>query len=647
MRALDRTVALATALVLAGLGFLPVANWIPGGHQADWYGVVAGGWLSGTAIVVGLGVVLGIVVRKYRSAGVPEFRGAEVVIVAAAFGAYCWVALTVFSGKPLLIDEIIQLFQARVFASGRLWLPAPAHPEFTSAMHLIDTGGRVYGQFPAGGPAMMVPAVLLGREWLTGPLFGAASVALFAAILPRIEPRPGVRLGALLLFALAPFALFMSGSQMNHVTVLTWILLGVLGLVRITADGSTRFRDGLWCGLGFGVAATIRPVDALAFALPAGLWLLARAFRRGRWANLIGAGIGVALPVAALLWVNQETTGAALRFGYTVMWGSAHDLGFHATPWGEVHTPARGLELVNLYLLRLQSYFLEAPVPGLLPAVISLGLTRTLTALDRYLLAVGALLLGAYFAYWHDGFYLGPRFVYPLLPFLALWTARMLPLLRERLGPGLAGRSAGYASAVAVLMAVGSGIPLRLKEYRNGMLTQRWDADRAAEAAGVRNAVVLVRESWGAQVMTRLWAAGVPRSDAEQFYRRIGTCELDQLLTRLEGAGVRGPAAVDSVRRLLADSGRVIKSTVSPDPTERLTNGAAFPPVCQERLRENWQGFTTYGHLILAGRNGNLFAKDLHERDSLLLREYPGRPVYLLRPKSVEVGAVPVFERIR
>ena len=96
-----------------------------------------------------------------------------------------------------------------------------------------------------------------------------------------------------------------------------------------------------------------------------------------------------------------------------MLWGRAHDLGFHATPWGPVHTPARGLELINLYFLRLQTYFLETAAPALIPMTVALALTRRLRAFDRYLLAASLLLVGLYAAYWHDGFYLGPRFMYP------------------------------------------------------------------------------------------------------------------------------------------------------------------------------------------------------------------------------------------
>ena len=48
--------------------------------------------------------------------------------------------------------------------------------------------------------------------------------------------------------------------------------------VYVTALLAVMFTQALM-GLGFGMTATIRPVDALAFALPAGVWLLWRALR--------------------------------------------------------------------------------------------------------------------------------------------------------------------------------------------------------------------------------------------------------------------------------------------------------------------------------------------------------------------------------
>ena len=53
----------ALVALLAALAFLPIANWIPGGHDTDWYDNARQLWTLGTLIVAGIAVV---VVRRRR-----------------------------------------------------------------------------------------------------------------------------------------------------------------------------------------------------------------------------------------------------------------------------------------------------------------------------------------------------------------------------------------------------------------------------------------------------------------------------------------------------------------------------------------------------------------------------------------------------
>jgi hypothetical protein len=646
----------AIAILVALLAFLPIADWIPGGHDSKWYSFIANGFVSGTAIALGVGVVLAILSRKLAGLWRDDAVGGAVtlwetrwgaampILAATAFASYAWVALNVLGGRPLLIDEVVELFQAQIYAYGSLSLPTFAHPEFFSGMHIVDTQGKVYSQFPAGGPAMLALGVLVHAPWLVGPFFGAIGVVAFAVYERLTEPRQGVALVATLIFAFAPFAVFMSGSHMNHVTALAWVMVAVAAMAGVMTSDEPRPAIATLSGLGFGMAATIRPVDALAFALPAGLWFLVRALRdRRRWLDALPAGLGVAIPMIALMMVNSRTTGAPLLFGYEVLWGKSHRLGFHAAPWGVSHTPARGLELINLYFLRLQTYFLETPIPSLVPAIGALALSRKLDRFDRYLLTSSALLVGLYFGYWHDGFYLGPRFMYLLLAPLAIWTARFYPILRERAGSGLIYRSAVYATLCAIAIAIFIDAPIRTSQYRNGLLTMRWNADSSAAASGVQNALVLVRESWGAQLVSRLWALGVPRSEAELLYRRVDVCALDHAIGKLEAGTTRGMAAVDALRPLLADSARLVGSPVSPDTTEQYLPGSDYSDDCKARIADDRAGFTLYTPLLLAHGGNNVYVRDLHGRDTLLLRAYPDRPLFLLKPATAAIGEPPRF----
>jgi hypothetical protein len=685
-----RHVGILAAAIVAALGFLPWVNWVPGGYELPGYRSLLAQWASGTAIAAGGGIVLAILSRRilwlwrardaeWIGAWAETHAAAAIGLAAAVAGClYAAVARLIFHGRPLLIDEIVQVRQAQIFASGHLWLPVQPHREFFSSLHMVDAAGKVYSQFPPGGPALLALGVLAGRTWIVGPLCGAISVLAFGSFVRIAEPNRRIAVAAAALFALAPFTMFMAGSHMNHVTALTCILIGAAALVHATADppsktgtdsspalrtpartpARTRWLAFL-SGLGFGSAATIRPVDALAFAAPAALWYLWRALRNPhRWPDAIAALAGVALPMSAMFYVNAHTTGAPLLFGYQVLWGPNHDLGFHPAPWGEPHTPGRGLELINLYFIRLQDYLFETPFPALLPAIGALAMTRRVRPADRYMLASCALLSALYFAYWADGNFLGPRFVYALGPALALWTVRFPSIVRDRVRAVLRAtaatfvfRATVFGLAVSAVIAVAADIPIRAHEYHNNFQTERWATPEIAAQSGVHDALVFVREGWEEQLVARLWALGVSRPHVETLYRAVDVCRLDSATAALEAVAHGGPPGAPvadpypQLAPLLADSARVQGRRLGPGANAHIEAGYVYSPHCLRRVEETAAGITPLAPLLAVGgpSDRNVYVRDLHARDSLLLAEYPGRPIYLLRPASPSPSAMPAF----
>ena len=648
----NRIFTLAAAVLAAALGSLPIANWVASGHAAPWYPVVTAEWISGTAIVLGVAVVMAIASRRVPVLWRPHAAGSfiawaharPVLFIAcvslASFALYAVVAAFVFSRVPITIDELVQLVQARMYAGGRLWQPVSPVPEHYSLLNIVDVDGRYYGQFPPGWPAMLMVGVWIGAPWLVGPLCGAISVAAFWWYLRAVEPRRGVAVGAVVLFAASPFVVFMASSHMNHTAALMWALIAMAAMARVVSSDRPRVAAAFLSGLALGCATTIRPVDAFAFALPAGGWYLMRAVRDpARWRDVGAAGVGIVIPVVAMMWVNASTTGHPLMFGYQVLWGRSHDLGFHRAPWGFAHTPARGLELVNLYFLRLQTYLFESSLPSLAPGVAALCLTRLVDRFDRYLLASAVLVVALYFAYWHDGFIFGPRFVFALVPMLVLWTARLPALVRDRAGDGLTYRTTWYGYGVAAVLATTVSIPARARDYAQAFAPMRLDHVAATRAAGVENAVIFVRESWGTQLMARLWSLGVPRSEAELLYGKVDACVLEHRIGALERGGVRDTAAFLALVPTLVDSARVVKSPFSPDMTERYLPGSVYSALCVQRIEEDRLGFTLLAPLLIANWGSNVYARDMHERNLVLMRQYSPRPMYLMRPETNDVGA--------
>lgn len=670
------------ALLVLALSLLPVAGLLPGGESDPEYSTRLLDWASGLALCAGLGGLavflvrsrhrgrVGGIVATDQSAGVqtalravtstgtetdPTVRagsaGALFVwsVAAVAFALYSLIARRVFSGNPLLIDEIVQVLQARWYASGQLAVPTAPIREFFSILHLVDVGDLTYSQFPAGGPAMLALGSLVGAEWIVGPVVGALSVVLFARLLALLEPFASRRWhrATTVLFAVTPFGAFMFGSHMNHATTLLWLLFATVALGVATASDRAHPVWGLVTGFALGAAATIRPMDGAAFAIPAALWLLWRA-RLGRrpLLTLLLSGVGIALPLAAMLWVNVRTTGKPLLFGYDLLWGAGHGLGFHRSPWGPIHTPQRGLELISLYFTRLSVYLFETPFPALLPAAAALWLRPALRPLDRYLFASALLVVVGYWAYWHDGFYLGPRFMLPLLPLLVLWSARLPLAFAERFARGSLPRLAlGVTLTVGAVYAAVSVAIIRVPQYRNGMTSMRVHIERESAAAGVHHALVLVKEGWGSQLIVRLWARGITRSDAEILYRNADACRIETVLGELEANGIHGRDALERLVPLQSDSARLEGSTRSPDFSEKMLPGLTYSPVCEANILRDQQGFFQLAPLRLAS-DGNVYARWLPGREAEIAAQYPDRTVYLLERESSALGAAFVWRRL-
>lgn len=644
------------AAALAGLGFVPWMWWLPGGREDATAPAVLSAWASGTAIAAGAGVVLAILDRRLeilaRRPWRPLVAAAErrplafgLAVAALATIAYATIATLVFDRQPLLIDEIVQALQARIFTEGRLWRPAGAEPAFFSIPLVADRGGRVFGQFPPGWPALLLPFELAHARWLAGPVSGGASVLATWWWLRLAEPRPSVRALALLLAAGAPFFAFQAGTQMNHAPATAALMLGLAGTAHAALGAASgRRRAAALAGLGFGLAATIRPVDAACLAAPALTWLAWRAWRaegRAAWRGPAAMIAAMAAPTAAMLAFNAATTGEPLTFGYTFHWGPLHTIGFHDSPYHVPHTPRDGLELAGAYVFRLNRVLFEWIAPGLLPTLLALALhrpgDRDAAALDAVALVGSGLLLAAYFAYFHDGWYLGPRFLVPLVPVLALWTARAVPAARARLG-----RAAGDALTWGMLVAAGAGaavvLPVEWHNYRQGLQTMRLDGTALARSAGVRGGLVFVRESWGATLLARLWGRGLFPGDVEWLYKRADQCRLEEAVGRLEASGTRGAAAWAALAPLAADS-----TVVRPFPALRDRSGRVDPArplteACRAQVARERAGYTHLAPRLLDGGD-NIFARDLGGRDTLLLDAHPGRPVYLLAPTGPDEGA--------
>jgi hypothetical protein len=363
------------------------------------------------------------------------------------------VSWLVFDHIPHVQDTVAQVFQAKLFAAGRLYLPSPPLPQFFDLMHVINDG-RWYSQYPPGHPLLLALGVLIRAPWIVNPLLGALTVIVIYRLGRELYDEPTARL-ATLLASLSPFLVFMSSEFMNHSSALLFTCLFLLFFARTVRERSDtaspailrakRFCEPLLAGLSLGMVVLIRPFTALLIAVPfvvAALVILARspqpavlpppaAYRLSPIANWLLMLAGGAAMTGVLLFYNWLTNGDPFKLGYTAMYGAGHTIGLGQGAFGETLTLGKALIETNLDLNGLNRFLFEFPIPSLLfiTLLFAFGPRRRR---DLLLLSTVVMLVAGYFFYfWHSTILFGPRWEYESFGALVLLSARGIRAIRN------------------------------------------------------------------------------------------------------------------------------------------------------------------------------------------------------------------------
>jgi hypothetical protein len=586
-----------------------------------------------------------------------------VFVLAALFAQYC------FAGQGFSGDELAQRWHARMLLTGHLFLPAEQYREFFSTSAVLDADGRWYSQFPVGGPAIMALGFAIGVPWIVNPLLAgltARNVYRFAA---RAFDETTARV-ATLLFALSPFVLIMSGSQMNHVATLAFVTLALAELPRwvMAERRSERVSAAAIIGLAVGAAATVRPLDGALVAIVIGSFQLAAVLqaanapqRRALAVSLLIQIAGGMLPLALLLWANARTTGAPLLFGYDSLNGPGHTIGFHADPSGALHTPLRGLIITSGYLLRLNRYLFEWPLPGVLVIVAALAALRRATRWDYLLLGLMAAVLAGYAAYWFDGFFAGPRFLYTLVPAFILFAARAPAAIADRLRHPLTRRAVLLVLPLALVYAWAvptgvSSVQMRAYYYHVQRTKLKTDVALQLDRAKLTGAVVFVREGWRERLAARLRALDMRPADTERLLDQADACAIQTALDSLDAATPRIDDATRAAWREHVIAAARAAGRAEPVPGLQagqhlsLVPGSRPTPACLAEATADTEGTTPFAPFLAYQTLENdrvggpvVFARDLGPRNELLRSRFANRTWYRYRPPTGLTDSAAVF----
>lgn len=329
---------------------------------------------------------------------------------------------------PHIPDEAAYLYQARVFASGRLvndLAPAGLADLFRSE-YVWD---RPYGHsvFPPGWPAVLALGAAVGLPWLVNPLLAAACVP-FLYLLVREVWSHAQAVYAVLLLCVCPFFLLMSATLMSHTLSLLAALVAVSGLLL----GRRSWRWSCLGGLGLAMLFVTRPLEGTLAGAMLGLAFLYRLLGKpgARRLTLMFA-VALAGP-AAWLGFNKAVVGgwldAPVNRYFRQVKGVSNQLGFgpdrgttlfHSL--GPGHSPLEAAFNLQYNLHSGNERFWGWP--GGAAVLIAFGLLgRSPPRVPKWALAAAIALIGAYGLYWYHGECFGPRFYFVLLPVMLMLT---------------------------------------------------------------------------------------------------------------------------------------------------------------------------------------------------------------------------------
>lgn len=639
----------AAALVV--LPLLPLPEWTGAGDSGpDTWNTMLRLWGLGLLVVGGVAVVASRIGPRLHLPSLTARVDAERAVVALAVLlalASAFTARFAYSANPQLIDEAAQLFQARVFAQGRVAAPTPPSPVFFLTQLTTITRAGWVAQFPPGGSVVLALGLLIGVPWIVNPVLGGLGVWLVYRVARGLYgPRTAVY--AAVAWACSAWVLFMSASYMNHVAATT---LALAAWALIFAPRYTRTGHAALAGLALAACAATRPLDAVAAALPIGWWIL----RERRWRLVPWMALGGLPILAAWAWLNQTQWGSPLRLGYTALYGTEERLGFHMDPYGVLYTPMIAVSNAAMAVRRLYIYLYETPVPVLALVALWGVLARHRHRSDEIVLigAVAAPVL--YLFYWHSGFFLGPRFYYVAVPWLAIALAKAARWLwaRTRRAPRALGLdwAIGAAGVVVLAWSLLGMVPDRFQTYRDSFPTFKRHPEDALASKGITRALVLVPESWGSRLVAELWARGAQPGLVERVYRHADACDLAEFVAAADSAGLHDVALNQGLERFIRERPPAPLVRDWPDHTLRLRPRPAMPPACRAELARDQAGFTVYGNLMwldpIGLDRGIVFARDMFERDPELLRVYAGWPVFRYAPPPGQPDALPQLSQVQ
>lgn len=427
-----------------------------------------------------------------------------------SLGIRLWMSRSVLEGLPHTPDEVAYMLQAKWMLADRLYqAPAPI-AEYLSVPFTYVRDGKWFAMYPIGWPLILAIGEGVGLPWIVSPICGALYVFLLYLIGKELYGEV-VGLAAAVLATFSPMAILMSASFLSHASAA--LLIALFLWLHLVGRRRRSPWIGALSGVSLGFAFSIRPVTAIAVAVPFALLLLGEVRRSAERPDAVRRSVAFILGglagSAPVLISNHMITGHALSFAYG--WGANVSFSWKNLPLGLMYLDATAASVIPATFGWGWGVLSGWPILSLTLAFACAALVLGRARPYDVFLAVFLVTLPLSFVTWgfHGLHGYGPRFYFEALLGLYLLTAYGFLLLagidakkrpvQLRSGRGVAMLALGLFSLLT-FSTVATLLP-RLNLYKSYNGVNRTLENEIARQ-GLRKALIVLADGdwfpWGA-----------------------------------------------------------------------------------------------------------------------------------------------------
>lgn len=220
---------------------------------------------------------------------------------------------------PAYAEGVVQLFQGRLLAMGKLAQPISFSREFFE-FPLLNMDTHWYSTLAPGQSFLLALGNKLGISWLINPVLGSLVLVTLYLLVNKVYGFATAMLATLFMI-FSPLYLSLSASHLSHLPFILFFLLALLFYHNNLENPGKLYP--ILSGLCWGLAALTRPLSALAVALPFIVHLIRQSFFAKATIGLrmrpLFVLAGLIIPLGLLITYNQILPGNPWRTGLNLL----------------------------------------------------------------------------------------------------------------------------------------------------------------------------------------------------------------------------------------------------------------------------------------------------------------------------------------